>query len=103
MRTAVNLLAMVNIQDVHDPAVLVDPVPRRDSRPVAYAQACRPMRIDRKRGIAKLRHTDGNDLRKPLGNRSSHGWGLAHALGRVRVCLDVRTVLPLKHRPHGAA
>jgi len=81
LRTAVNLRAVVNIEDVHDVAVLVDPTDDAiGAAPRAVTAGERPgqrladpMRIDRKRGIAELQHGGGNDFREPLGDRSPRG------------------------------
>ncbi len=66
---------MVNIEDVYDAAVLIDPVDdaiSTASRTVTAGQ--RPeqwladsLRVDPKRGITELQHGGGNSFRKPLG------------------------------------
>src|SRR6516162_8605078 len=77
----VDLGAVVNVEDVDNAAVLVDPVDDAiTAAPGAMATGERskqrladPMRIGRKRGIAELQHGGGNGFRKPLGDRSPCG------------------------------
>jgi hypothetical protein len=72
---------VVNIEDVHNVVVLVDPVDDAvGAAPSAMTASERPeerladpVRIDRKRGIAKFQHGGGNGFRKSLGNRSPGG------------------------------
>src|SRR5271169_1642687 len=81
LRAAVDLRAVVNIEDVDNAAGLVDPVDdaigaapstvttgeRPEQRPAD------PVRVDRKRGIAELKHGCGDGFRKPLGDRPPCG------------------------------
>jgi hypothetical protein len=81
LRAEVDLQAVVNIEDVDNAAILVDPV----SDPIGAApgtvtagerpkqRLTNPVRVDRKRGIAKLQHGGGDGFREPLGNRSPRG------------------------------
>jgi hypothetical protein len=78
LRAVVDLRAVVNIEDVHDTTVLVDPVDDAISAPPSAVTTSErpeqgladPVRVDRKRGIAELQHGGGNCLREPLGDRS---------------------------------
>lgn len=81
MRAVVDLRAVVNIEDVDNAAVLVDPVDDAiGAAPGAVTTGERPeqgladpVRADRKRSIAELQHGSGNGFRKPLGDRSPRG------------------------------
>ena len=74
MRAVVDLRPVVNIEDVHDAAVLVDPVDDAISTaPGAVTTVKRseqrladPQRVDRKCGFAELQHRGGNGFRQPL-------------------------------------
>jgi hypothetical protein len=78
LRAVVDLRAVVNIEDMDNAAVLIDPVDdaigaapgtmTASERP--EQRLADPVRIDRKRGIAELQHGGGNGFRQPLGNRS---------------------------------
>ena len=75
--TVVDLRAVVNIEDVDDTAVLVDPVDaaiRATPGTVATGQWPKQrfaytVGIDRESGIAELKHGRSNGFGKPLGNR----------------------------------
>lgn len=77
----VDLGAVVNVEDVDNAAVLVDPVDDAiRAAPGTMATGERPkqrlanpIRIDCKRGIAKLQHGSGNGFRESLGDRSPCG------------------------------
>ncbi len=79
--TVVDLRAVVNIEDVDETAILVDPVyDAIGAAPGTVATGQRPeqrladpVRIDRESGIAELQHSGGNGFRKPLGNRPPCG------------------------------
>src|SRR6266516_6307909 len=81
LRAVVDLRAVVNIEDVDNAAVLVDPVDDAiGATPGAVTTGERPeqgladpMRVDRERGLAELQHGGGNGFRKPLGDRSPCG------------------------------
>ena len=81
LRAVVDLRAVIDIEDVDDAAVLVDPVDDAIGTapgPVTASEwpeqrLADPVRIDRKRGIAELQHGGSNGFRKPLGNRSPGG------------------------------
>ena len=72
---------MVDIEDVHHAAVLIDPVNDAvGAAPGAVTSSERaeqgladPVRVDRKRSIAELKHGGGNGFREPLGDRSPCG------------------------------
>ena len=78
LRAVMDLRTVVDVEDVHNPAALLDPVDDAVS-PAPGAVTSRqwpeqrlpdPLRIDRKRSIAELQDRGGNSFRKPLGNRS---------------------------------
>ena len=81
LRAVVDLRAVIDIEDVDDAAVLVDPVDDAIGAapgPVTASEwpeqrLADPVRIDRKRGIAELQHGGGNGFRQSLGNRSPRG------------------------------
>ncbi len=81
LRAVIDLRAMVNIEDVDNTVILVDPVDNAISAaPGAVTASERPkkrladpVRVDRQRGIAKFQHGGRNGFRKSLGNRSPGG------------------------------
>jgi hypothetical protein len=72
----VDLQAVINIEYVHNAAVLVEPVDDAiGAAPSAVTTGERPeqrltdpVRVDRKRGPAELQHGGGNRFRKPQGD-----------------------------------
>ena len=78
MRAVVDLRTMVNVENVDNPAVFLDPVDDAvgpapgavTSREWPEKWFADPLGIERKRGIAELQHRGRNGFRKPLGNRS---------------------------------
>jgi hypothetical protein len=75
---------MVNIEDVHNAMVLLDPVDdaaRAAPSPMAASEwpeerLTDPVRVYyRKRGITKFQNSRGNGFRESLGNRSSESCG----------------------------
>ena len=81
LRAVVDLRAVINIENVHDAAVLVDSVNdaigaapgavttrKRPEQRLAY-----PLRVHRERGITELEYRSGNGLRESLGDRSPCG------------------------------
>jgi hypothetical protein len=72
---------VVNIEDVHDAAVLLDPVDDAiGTAPGAVTTVKRseqrlagPQRVDRKCGFAELPHRGGSGFRQPLSDRSPCG------------------------------
>ena len=77
----IDLRAMVNIEDVHHAAALIDPVDDAiGAAPGAMTSGERPeqrladpVRVDRERSITELQHGGGNGFREPWGDRSSCG------------------------------
>ena len=69
---------MVNVEDVDNATVLVDPVDDAVGAAQGAVTASEgpeqwladPLWVNRKRGIAELQHGGGNGLRKPLDDRS---------------------------------
>jgi hypothetical protein len=69
---------MVNVEDVNNVANLFDPVDDAIGAAVgarapgerSEQRLADPVRVNRKRGSAKLQHSSGNSFRKSLGNRS---------------------------------
>jgi hypothetical protein len=78
LQAVVDLRAVVNIEDVDNATVFVDPVDDAISAASgAVTAGKRPeqrpadlVRIDCKRGIAKLQHSGSNGFRKSLGDGS---------------------------------
>jgi hypothetical protein len=81
LRAVVDLRTVVNVEDVDNPAALLDPVDDAVSPAPGAVTSCEwpeqrlsdLLRIDRKRSIAELQDRGGNSFRKPLGNRSPCG------------------------------
>jgi hypothetical protein len=81
LRTVVDRRAVVNVENVGNAAVPVDPVDdaigagqgavTTGERP--EQRLADPLRVDGKRGIAELQHGGSNSFRKPLGDRSPCG------------------------------
>ena len=81
LRAVVDLRTVVNIEDMDNAAVLIDPVDdaigaaqggmTTGERP--EQRLADPVRVDRKRGIAKLQHGGANGFREPLDDRSPRG------------------------------
>src|SRR5215472_7351066 len=93
LRPTVDLRAMIDVENVHDAAALVDAVDdaisaapgtmttgQRPEQRLAY-----PVRADRKCGLAKLQYRSGNTFRKPFGHRSPSS-GLEPDLVPLRAC-----------------
>jgi hypothetical protein len=82
LRSVVDRRAVVDVENVDNAAVLVDPVDdaigaaqgavTTGERP--EQRLADPLRVDRKRGIAELQYNGSSGFRKPLGNRSPCGW-----------------------------
>src|SRR6516162_2897644 len=80
-RPVIDLRAVVNIEDVHHAAALIDPVDDAiGAAPSAVTSGERPeqrladpMRVDRERSIAELQNGGGDCFREPLGDRSPGG------------------------------
>ena len=81
LRAVVDLRAVINIENVHNAAVLVDSVNDAvGAAPGAVTTRKRPeqrlaylLRVHRERGITELQYRSGNGLREPLGDRSPCG------------------------------
>jgi hypothetical protein len=81
LRAVVDLRAVVNIEDMDNATVLIDPVDDAiGAAPGAVTTSERPEErladpvwIDREGGITELQDGGGNCFRQPLGNRSPCG------------------------------
>ena len=81
MWAMVDLRAVVNIKDMDDATVLIDPVDDAIGAALGAVTASErpeqrlgdPLRVDCQRGIAELQHGGGDGFWKPLGNCSTCG------------------------------
>ena len=90
----VDLRAMIDVENVNDAAVLVDPVDDAIGAapgPMTTGQRpdqrlADPVRVDRKCSLTEPQYRSGNGLRKPLGDRSPCSWLEPDVVPRPRSC-----------------